>query len=561
MIDYKKSFRIFNNIVIIIIMAISFVVTIKAEDIAEEEIIENTEEEKEEAFFNEENEEIVEEEIIEENIEEAEEIIEEELLAEELIEDEVVEEVLEEIEEIKIEVEKTENNNKYANILSSEPSVKGFVVRLYRNVLEREPDDRGFNNWVNNLNSKKTTASSTVKGFFLSEEMKKRNLDNETYVQILYRTILNREADSKGLQNWVDRLNVGMSREHVINGFLDSKEFSNLCKNYHVNKGGSNKTSYYRDKNYLVTSFVSRMYKLVLGRKADTTGLENWCRGLVNKSLTGADLVTGFFFSKEFINKKLDNTEFVEIAYRVILDREGETSGINSWVDQLNKGKSRRDILAGFVDSKEFSNLCKEYGIEKGSLGRGWQVENGKKYYYKNNGQKARKEVITIDGKRCGFNADGVYIGDKSNEYLNVYQKAINLVNQITNDSMTKEQKLRACFDIFATFREHNPWIPHERNDGWVIRYANYCFDNKGGNCINYGAAFAIMAQVLGYENVYACNSLGHGWAEIDNKVYDPEWTLHRPGNFFGRPLVPGESQNYLGAVDHSSSNNGHLKI
>ena len=340
------------------------------EEINEEEIIENTEEEIEETFINEENEEIVEEEIIEENIEEAEEIIEEEILAEELIEDEVVEEVLEEIEEIKIEVEKTENNNKYANILSSEPSVKGFVVRLYRNVLEREPDDRGFNNWVNNLNSKKITASSTVKGFFLSEEMKKRNLDNETYVQILYRTILNREADSKGLQNWVDRLNVGMSREHVINGFLDSKEFSNLCKNYHVNKGGSNKTSYYRDKNYLVTSFVSRMYKLVLGRKADTTGLENWCRGLVNKSLTGADLVTGFFFSKEFINKKLDNTEFVEIAYRVILDREGETSGINSWVDQLNKGKSRREVLSGFVDSKEFSNLCKKYGIVKGSLNK-----------------------------------------------------------------------------------------------------------------------------------------------------------------------------------------------
>ena len=55
--------------------------------------------------------------------------------------------------------------------------------------------------------------------------------------------------------------------------------------------------------------------------------------------------------------------------------------------------------------------------------------------------------------------------------------------------------------------------------------YANDMFAGPGGNCCSYAAAFAFMAKAIGYENVYACNSGGHGWAEVDGRVYDPEWS------------------------------------
>ena len=35
------------------------------------------------------------------------------------------------------------------------------------------------------------------------------------------------------------------------------------------------------------------------------------------------------------------------------------------------------------------------------------------------------------------------------------------------------------------------------------------------------------MAKGIGYTNVYGCNSGGHGWAEVNGLVYDPEWSMH----------------------------------
>ena len=44
-----------------------------------------------------------------------------------------------------------------------------------------------------------------------------------------------------------------------------------------------------------------------------------------------------------------------------------------------------------------------------------------------------------------------------------------------------------------------------------------------------------LTEEAIGYENVYACNSGGHGWAEIEGKVYDPEWGRHHDDfTYFG---------------------------
>ena len=530
------------------------------EEFLSEEIEETVEEVNEEVVI--EDEESIQEETPVVEIEEVQELLEEATYEEEII---ILEEVVEELEVISEEAKEasvyntltTEEKkvNKYANIKSTEASINGFVVRLYRNVLDREPDDGGFEYWTNGINNKSITGGTAVKGFFLSKEMDNKNLSNTDFIKLLYLTVLNREADKGGLNYWEKCLEVKMTRESVINGFINSKEFTNLCNKYGVDRGSNQYTNNYRDQNYNVTSFVERMYTKALGRGSDIPGLENWCKKLLDKSITGAELVTGFFFSKEFENKNLNHTDFVKTAYRAILDREADSSGLKHWVNKLNNGTSRKEVLAGFIESKEFTNLCNTYGIERGTLNKfGWKVENGKSYYYKSNGVKAVMEVITIDGKQCGFNADGVYIGDKSNEYLTVYQKAINLVKEITNDSMTKEQKLRACFDIFRQFTEKNPWIPHDRSEGWVFRYANNCFDTRSGNCISYGVSFGFMAKALGYDNIYLCNSGGHGWAEIDGKVYDPEWTIHRPGNYFARSLNETDGPNYAGAINRNST-------
>ena len=485
--------------------------------------------------------------------------------------EETTEETIEETEEIIVpeteeEAEELleEEPEGYEDISSDEATIRGFVVRLYRIVLLREPDDYGYTYWTEGITDGSISGCKAVKGFFLSAEMTKRKLSNEEFVIALYNTVLNRNADAAGLTDWTNRLNIHMTREYVINGFLNSTEFANLCKKYGVTKGSAGSTSAYRDKNVKITEFVNRMYTKVLGRASDAAGVEGWTKKVYAQGATGADLIIGFFMSPEFVKKGLSNEDFVRTAYRAILDREGSAKEISGWAAKLKAGKTRKEVLAGFVGSAEFTKLCGQYGIKRGSIVLGgWKTVNGKSYYYKSDGTMAKREVLTIGGKQYAFNDEGVWIGEKSAAYLTVYKKAIKVVNEVTTGSMTKTQKLRACFDVFRKFTEKNPWIPHDRSSGWELRYAGNCFDTRSGNCMSYGAAFAFMAKVLGYENVYCCNSTGHGWAEVEGLVYDPEWTLHRSGNFFGRPLGTGAAgdPDYKGAIDRYAGSPGYVKL
>ncbi len=99
-----------------------------------------------------------------------------------------------------------------------------------------------------------------------------------------------------------------------------------------------------------------------------------------------------------------------------------------------------------------------------------------------------------------------------------------------TTVDMTKEEKAQAAFDYIKEHYlegvRHNPPYSYTKKD-WPIVCANDLFVYGKGDCYSYGAAYAYMAKAIGYEEVYACNSGGHGWAEIDNRTYDPEWSLH----------------------------------
>ena len=93
---------------------------------------------------------------------------------------------------------------------------------------------------------------------------------------------------------------------------------------------------------------------------------------------------------------------------------------------------------------------------------------------------------------------------------------------------MTHEQKLRACFDHIKTdYLEGVLEDPDYFTTEWPVTYANDFFTTGRGDCFSFGASYAFMAKAIGYAEVYALNSGGHGWAEVDGKYYDPEWDKH----------------------------------
>lgn len=236
--------------------------------------------------------------------------------------------------------------------------VKAFVNRLYSLALNREADEAGLNDWVDQLMSKKKTGNDVAAGFFFSRELEMRNVSDGEFVELLYKVMMNRDSDPSGKAYWLNMLNNGVSRRGIFNGFAGSKEFENICNSYGINRGTTTATEG-RDKNYGVTLFVARLYTQALGRNYDIAGLNDWCNRIADGTWSEKEVAkTGFFESSEFLAKNLNNEEYIKVLYRTFLGREYDEQGLADWVGQLNSGrKTRTEVIAGFADSVEFAQI------------------------------------------------------------------------------------------------------------------------------------------------------------------------------------------------------------
>ena len=110
-------------------------------------------------------------------------------------------------------------------------NVTRFVARNYTEFLGRTYDVDGLNDWSGRINSG-YGMENVAYGFVFSQECINMNLSNSDYVKMLYRGIFGRSYDDAGLNDWVNQLNNGTSRETVFWGFANSQEFANMVASY-----------------------------------------------------------------------------------------------------------------------------------------------------------------------------------------------------------------------------------------------------------------------------------------------------------------------------------------
>lgn len=118
----------------------------------------------------------------------------------------------------------------------SKDQVVNFVKRFYEKCLGRTGDQGGINHWANGLKAGTFTGQDIARNFILSDEFKKKNLDNSGFIKVLYSVLMDRNADQGGLNYWVQLLESGTSKESAINGFIDSPEFTKICNTYGIKK-------------------------------------------------------------------------------------------------------------------------------------------------------------------------------------------------------------------------------------------------------------------------------------------------------------------------------------
>jgi len=240
-------------------------------------------------------------------------------------------------------------------IQTSSTGTRDFISRFYQEVLGRSADSAGLSDWIKRLNSGQSAGEDIARGFIFSHEFTQKNTDNLTYITTLYKAFFGREADSSGLNTWLNDLANGVSRSAVLNGFLNSEEFSNLSKSYGIDPINTQTTQ--------IKAFVRRFYSEVLNRSADDAGLTDWSNRLASGQSAGADIARGFIFSNEFTHRDTNDVTYITILYKAFFGREPDKTGFNAWIEKINTGKSRTEILDGFLFSEEFTHLSQAYGI------------------------------------------------------------------------------------------------------------------------------------------------------------------------------------------------------
>lgn len=106
------------------------------------------------------------------------------------------------------------------------PPLDDFITHLYQCILERDPDQIGFDSWKNSVASKSISIDTAYHGFFDSAEYQSKGNSNEKYVKQLYNCVLFRDYDVGGFDHWVNILNKqSLSQSQVLDEFLKSQEF------------------------------------------------------------------------------------------------------------------------------------------------------------------------------------------------------------------------------------------------------------------------------------------------------------------------------------------------
>jgi hypothetical protein len=215
------------------------------------------------------------------------------------------------------------------------------VAHIYKAAFDRMADADGLEFWTNRVENGIQTERGVAIGFTESNEFRGAygSLDDRGFVQQLYRNVLDREGEQAGVESWLNLMQGGAGRDTVLHGFATS--FENVMNNLSV----------MGDDEY---GHAYRLYEAALNRSPETEGLNFWYNHLESgQSL--AWVAQGFMNSNEYQQKYggLDNGNFVEQLYQNVLGRGSDSAGFENWMNALNGGTSRADVLIGFSDSLE----------------------------------------------------------------------------------------------------------------------------------------------------------------------------------------------------------------
>ncbi len=109
--------------------------------------------------------------------------------------------------------------------------------------------------------------------------------------------------------------------------------------------------------------FILRAYIASFGRCPDNDGNFYYMFKLFNGSIDCAAFFESILLSQEFQKQNTSDKVFVMILFRMILDREPLEDELGAWLNQLDAGADRTEIVRAFTRLEEFQMMCQSNGI------------------------------------------------------------------------------------------------------------------------------------------------------------------------------------------------------
>ena len=171
------------------------------------------------------------------------------------------------------------------------------------------------------------------------------------------------------------------------------------------------------------------------------------------------------------------------------------------------------------------------YFSYRGEMLTGWQIIDGKKYYFSpKTGEMIKNR--TIEGTTISANGEAPL---SRSELLEL--KCQEILSQITNDSMSRSDKIQACYNYMVSHSNFSymTWRNYSYYDGWDVDYAYEMLTTRMGNCYNFAAAFAhltnaagcdvtlVRGRIHGSRDGAADGFTRHCWTIVDGAYYDTE--------------------------------------
>lgn len=225
----------------------------------------------------------------------------------------------------------------------------GLVNALYRGILGREGDARGLSFWTEQLDAGRSVID-VARNFLLSAEGGAANtVAISTYITNLYQSVLGRAPEAAGLSFWTNVANTlgpVNGRAAVADGIVRSAEAA--ADPLGIAARGIVAADF-------EMSWINFNYNTLLGRKADLPGLLQFDAAMEN-GLSERAVTNSFVNSSEFQTKfaGLSNAAFVEQMYQAILGRAGDAAGSAIFTAALNAGTiTRGDAAFSMLSSAE----------------------------------------------------------------------------------------------------------------------------------------------------------------------------------------------------------------